>query len=824
MRIILLLSLLALSIYGSTQTAKLDTLKIEFNKTGKVSFASFSNKKQNHRLQDPKVFLKEFLRHPDTEDFKIEKSFTDELGMSHILFQRYFRGIAVEGSTYFLHGRNTNVEHLNGDYEDIRINSVIPKLTELQALQAALDQIKATTYQSEDKIKDGLTLTVNNKIVSFRKAELLISKGSDDIWRLSYKFIIRSLNPFRSDYVYVDAKTGQIIKILPTYCTTNANGTGDTRYSGTQNIVTDSNTGGFRLRESRNNVSVTTFNSISPGWLYLANDFTDNDNSWTAAEHDNADHDNAGLDVHWGVEQVLDYWRTVRGRNSINDSGLQITSWVHWGIHYDNAFYEETSHDLTFGDGGSRFTPLTSLDVVAHEMGHGICQYTANLGNSGESGALAEGLSDIWASVIENWSTPSKSRWLIGEDITISPNVALRSMSNPKDPNVINPGPNTFGGTNWVDPSSGFDNGGIHINCGILNFWFYLLTEGKSGTNDNSANYCVSSIGITDAASIVYRAERSLTNSATFSSMRSVSIQAAIDLFGEYSVQTIAVTNAWHAVGVGNKYYTYGTLSASQLNCTTVRFSTAMPLGTYYWQFSGDYTVNSSTAATTSINYVDATGTYGNAYVSGYTACGNFLEASVAFAPFQQPITYVTSMPVIGNDQLSVYINDVNYATNYKWYINGNLADQGSRIFCTCYIGSPTYCGQNNTIEVVAETTCGTYSVAYEYFDWYCGSGLSKPKNNDPAIIASITKETSTENDKYRVYPNPAKNVITVLVPESKLPTTVRFINSTGQMLQTINNVVMQAKIPVSHYPGGIYVVEIINNRSTVKKKIIVTH
>lgn len=168
MRIILLLSLLALSIYGSTQTAKLDTLKIEFNKTGKVSFASFSNKKQNHRLQDPKVFLKEFLKHPDTEDFKIEKSFTDELGMSHILLQRYFKGISVEGSTYFLHGRNNNVEHLNGDYEDIRINSVIPKLTELQALQAALDQIKATTYQSEDKIKDGLTLTVNNKIVSFR--------------------------------------------------------------------------------------------------------------------------------------------------------------------------------------------------------------------------------------------------------------------------------------------------------------------------------------------------------------------------------------------------------------------------------------------------------------------------------------------------------------------------------------------------------------------------------------------------------------------------------------------------------------------------------
>ena len=83
MRIILLLSLLASSIYGSTQTAKLDTLKIEFNKTGKVSFASFSNKKQNHRLQDPKVFLKEFLRHPDTEDFKIEKSFTDELGTTH---------------------------------------------------------------------------------------------------------------------------------------------------------------------------------------------------------------------------------------------------------------------------------------------------------------------------------------------------------------------------------------------------------------------------------------------------------------------------------------------------------------------------------------------------------------------------------------------------------------------------------------------------------------------------------------------------------------------------------------------------------------------
>jgi len=67
-------------------------LKIEFNKTGKVSFASFSNKKQNHRLQDPKVFLKEFLKHLDTENSKIEKLFTDELRMNHILLRRYFRG------------------------------------------------------------------------------------------------------------------------------------------------------------------------------------------------------------------------------------------------------------------------------------------------------------------------------------------------------------------------------------------------------------------------------------------------------------------------------------------------------------------------------------------------------------------------------------------------------------------------------------------------------------------------------------------------------------------------------------------------------------
>jgi Thermolysin metallopeptidase, alpha-helical domain/Concanavalin A-like lectin/glucanases superfamily/Secretion system C-terminal sorting domain len=188
---------------------------------------------------------------------------------------------------------------------------------------------------------------------------------------------------------------------------------------------------------------------------------------------------------------------------------------------------------------------------------------SANNGNGGliyqgESGALNESFSDIFGTCVEfnNSATPN---WQIGEGVTIK-KPFLRSMSNPKTSllqysyglsSFDERQPNTYKKTLWQSTSSNDDYGGVHTNSGVQNYWFYLLCQGGSGTNDNNVAYNVTGIGIAAAQKIVYR---SLT---TYLSPRSTyldafygSLQAAIDSFGKNSTQYIAVRKAWQAVGV----------------------------------------------------------------------------------------------------------------------------------------------------------------------------------------------------------------------------------------------------------------------------------
>ena len=205
---------------------------------------------------------------------------------------------------------------------------------------------------------------------------------------------------------------------------------------------------------------------------------------------------------------------------------------------------------MTYGDGdGVNYGPLVSLDIVGHEIAHGVTEYSANLVYSYESGALNESFSDIFGESIENFAQGNND-WLMGDHIGAGGSGgALRSMSNP---NAYNQ-PDTYLGTNWYSGSG--DNGGVHYNSGVQNFWFYLLSVGGNGTNDNGDSYSVSAIGMDTAASIAYRNLAVYLNSnSQYDDARAGAIQAAIDLYGAGSAEEIAVTNAWHAVGVGAAY------------------------------------------------------------------------------------------------------------------------------------------------------------------------------------------------------------------------------------------------------------------------------
>jgi Zn-dependent metalloprotease len=549
----ILAAILLVCIINPLHAQDSDTVLIEKDKHGNIVFARFKpDKGARKKSITDEVFLKEILNADDNVEFRLERMKTEETDFKHSTYRQFYKGLKVEHAAYILHGNSDGIEVMNGNFADVKFQSVRPSVTESNALQAALGFVGATTYNwNHESMEKFIKKNKGSADATyFPKGELLISKDMRDDkgdWRLAWKFVISSIEPVTSQLIYVDATTGEIIGNESLICHVNTPGTAQTRYSNNRAITGDSFAGGFRLRENRNGVDIETLNLRRSMTLSDAVDFTDNDNNWTAIEHNNAGEDQVALDAHWGAETVLDYWRTVHGRNSLDGNGLRIRSYVHFGNNVDNAYWDGNEKVMKYGD-GLIFNPLTALDVCAHEFGHGVNQHEANLAYQKESGALNESLSDIWGAVIENWAAPEKDHWLMGEEI----NGPLRSLSNPNQFGQ----PDTYGGTFWFaqncSPSSGNDYCGVHTNSGVMNFWFFLLSDGGTGTNDLGNPYSTLGIGLPSAAKIVYRAETFyLTSSSDFTAARMAMIQAASDLYGANSEAAYRVAYCWWAVGVG---------------------------------------------------------------------------------------------------------------------------------------------------------------------------------------------------------------------------------------------------------------------------------
>jgi Zn-dependent metalloprotease len=304
--------------------------------------------------------------------------------------------------------------------------------------------------------------------------------------------------------------------------------------------------GNYRLRETGRGGGIATFDALNQTLYRLAVDFVDDDSNFTDLN------DRAGVSVHWAAEATYDYYLTQHGRNSWDDAGARIVSYAHYNNNWNNA--EFNGMWMTFGNGnGTSSSPLVSLDIIGHEFTHGVTGYSCNLIYFAESGALNESFSDIFGNMVEFdvEGTPSAGTgsWRIGEDFTFSGS-GFRNMENPNELND----PDTYQGNFWApmgpnDP----DWGGIHTNNGVQNYWFYLLSDGGSGVNDNGDYYSVMGIGVDDAAQIAYRnLTVYLMPTSEYYEARQASINSALDLFGQNSNQVHAVTDAWYAVGVGD--------------------------------------------------------------------------------------------------------------------------------------------------------------------------------------------------------------------------------------------------------------------------------
>ena len=262
-------------------------------------------------------------------------------------------------------------------------------------------------------------------------------------------------------------------------------------------------------------------------------------------EGDPATADDAVNEAHDGLGATYDLYSEIFQRNSIDDRGLRLDATVHFDQGYDNAFFD--GRQMVFGDGdGVVFVGFTkAIDVIGHELTHGVTQFTANLVYRNQPGALNESMSDVFGSLVKQYAlgqTADEADWLIGAGI-LAPGVngaALRSMKAPgtayNDPVLggKDPQPATMSG--YIQTSS--DNGGVHLNSGIPNHAFFLAASQLGG-------YAWEEAGL-----IWYETLKRLWPTAQFQDCANLSALVAGDHFGVGGTQQQAVLSAWSKVGV----------------------------------------------------------------------------------------------------------------------------------------------------------------------------------------------------------------------------------------------------------------------------------
>lgn len=246
-----------------------------------------------------------------------------------------------------------------------------------------------------------------------------------------------------------------------------------------------------------------------------------------------------------GAGATYDLYYDVYGRNSIDDRGMPLVSTVHYRVKYPNAFWD--GHQMVYGDGDDKiFQRFTiAVDVIGHELTHGVTQYEAGLEYADQPGALNESFSDVFGSLVKQrilGQTAGKADWLIGAGLFTAAvrGKALRSMAAPGtayDDPLIGKDPQPADMAHYVQTAD--DNGGVHINSGIPNRAFYLAATAIGGNAWEKAGK-VWYVTLRDR----------LRPTADFKAAAALTVAVAKDLFGARSTVARAVSDGWAKVGV----------------------------------------------------------------------------------------------------------------------------------------------------------------------------------------------------------------------------------------------------------------------------------
>ncbi len=655
------------------------------------------------------------------------KQETDDIGYTHYFYRQTIDDITVEHSTIKIHTKNGAIHGVTAEYFPV---------ADMQAGSENFSEEAAISFAKNYLLGKG-SISSSHKIEN--KGTFYIKRPNQPM-ALCYKMEAHGTSPTAvRAFLYLSKIDGSLVFEENRIIHTNVVGTAHTKYNGTVAITTDSiSPSSFILRETGTR-SIATKNMGMGTSYFSATNITDNNNIWTV--------DSAAHDAHYGAEKTHEYFLNVHGRNSYDNAGAPINSFVHYDFNYVNAFWD--GYQMTYGDGdGVNYGPLTTMDVVGHEITHAVTENSANLVYTNESGALNESFSDIFGVAIEFFANPAAGNFTMGEQFVLNNGLPFRNFANP---NQLQD-PDTYQGTYWD-----FVNQEVHRNGVPHTYWFYLLCQGGSGVNDNAQSYSVSSITMAHAAKIAYRALTVyLTPNSNYAASRVATIQAAKDLYGSCSAQEIQVTNAWHAVGVGAIYQPVAVLanftSADTTNCNlpaVVNFSNTSTGGNnYLWNFgdgntattfapSHTYTTSGTFTVTLTVMATGPCGTGANTKIRT-----NYIVVNGGIGPVSASCYPQATNPNYYDGISNVTLGNINHNSGYatEGYLDRTCTDSTTLVIGNFYPISVTTFDYNEKVRVWLDANNdGQFSSTELVADFPSGSYIKTGNIFIPATAVTNT-------------------------------------------------------------------------------------
>jgi len=487
-------------------------------------------------LSDNNLVLK--IKNPDSE-FALMTREQDEQGLTHVRLKQLYAGLEVWASDVYVHvGRDGAVTMFNGTYHPTpELGEIGPGIGSAAAIVSVRNDL--SSHGEPESPSPSVKKLLKDEGPAARE---VVWYDRGNVAHLAWFVEIRTALD-RDWYYFVDPRGGKILHSYnnvmddgpATGSGTDLNGVSrsfGTYAVGSTDYMVDASQPMYNAGTSQ--IPQNPVGAIAALDL-RGNDYTAQSTIYFVTSPNNTWSDPSSVSALYNAGRTYNFYRTVFGRNSIDDQGMTIYSIVHVtssGQPMDNAYW--SGGVMCYGDGNTLFKPLAGgFDVAAHEMTHGVTQHTANLTYQDQSGALNESMSDVMAAYVDS------ANWTIGEqvikDLVTFPSGALRDLSNPHN------GGNT-GDACWQPATMAEfvnttqDHGGVHVNSGIPNNVFYRVAI---------------AVGRPSAGAIWYRAlTHYLTSSAQFIDARIATEAAAKELYGDPSPQLTAVMNAWDAVQV----------------------------------------------------------------------------------------------------------------------------------------------------------------------------------------------------------------------------------------------------------------------------------